>query len=812
MSTPDRVDEAFDPDAARPAVFHRRRRTALDVWRLDQEVPVADAVERFRGTDGFETDDGTVVVPIHEPETTETTGEYLLYEPDNDAFVFYDAGRGGLVRLPREAAARTYPGWRVRLWAETDATPGGAERAAADPTSTTPAPDAATGGDDDSAHAAADGPVANGAGTAPGPGPGDGAAGPPAVRDRDTTDGDVAALYEEVFSGGSTVAAEGEERDEEFFEELRLFVEREREAARTAARQRFRSIEPGEYHATFGGIPAAETRGKDVDQYGQQVVVFDVAREELPPGGATVTEAFGIHGGSEVILAPVGGGDGFPVEGEVLSVAERRLEVGVYWDRTDAKGRVEAALTADTDRRFRIGELVNPVPYDRRLDGIDAVAGSERKRRVVTGAADLAFAPEAAVTVPDAQLDGHQADAVRSALAAEDVYCIHGPPGTGKTRTLRRLVTATVADHGRVLACAHSNQAVDNLLVGESTADNPDGDSLHRAALDGDLDLDIARAGDNSENPVVQEHYDDADVWQADVVGATTSAAHQFADDEFDLVVVDEATQATIPATLIPLAKASTAILAGDHRQLPPYHSTETSDEEDLEPSLFEHLLTTYGADVATMLRTQYRMHEAIAAFPNRAFYGGDLDHGGANRDWTIGDRPAVEGVQVDGEERATPADSYCNEQEAKAVGREVSNLLFAGVQPDDIGVITAYSGQIGKIRSRLQDLTDLASVDRVAVDTVDSFQGSQREAVVVSFVRANPAGHTGFLTFPEEGPRRLNVALTRARKRLVLVGDWETLGTRAPNRDAPDSCADLYADLEQFLRNRGAIRRFPEG
>ena len=134
-----------------------------------------------------------------------------------------------------------------------------------------------------------------------------------------------------------------------------------------------------------------------------------------------------------------------------------------------------------------------------------------------------------------------------------------------------------------------------------------------------------------------------------------------------------------------------------------------------------------------------------------------------------------------------------------------VAVLLDAGVDPGDLGVIAAYSGQVSEIRRALAD----RGVDRPAltVDTVDSFQGGEREAVVVSFARSNDQCDAGFLEHPEEGPRRLNVALTRARRHLSLVGDWDTLTRPGSHREPEESCADVYAALHDTLADLDAAR-----
>jgi len=193
-------------------------------------------------------------------------------------------------------------------------------------------------------------------------------------------------------------------------------------------------------------------------------------------------------------------------------------------------------------------------------------------------------------------------------------------------------------------------------------------------------------------------------------------------------------------------------------------------------------------------------MNDEIAAFPNEAFYDGNLQTAARNADWTIADLTPLMGIDIEGpEQQSDHGYSYYNLSEAEAVAKQVKLLNQHGLSTDDIGVITAYSGQISPIKNHIQGL-DIPQPGFVDVDTVDSFQGGEREAIIVSFVRSNSDGYSGFLEFPDEGPRRLNVALTRARKRLVLVGDWETLGTVAPHRSHETSCAHHYANLASYL------------
>lgn len=196
-------------------------------------------------------------------------------------------------------------------------------------------------------------------------------------------------------------------------------------------------------------------------------------------------------------------------------------------------------------------------------------------------------------------------------------------------------------------------------------------------------------------------------------------------------------------------------------------------------------------------------MNHQIAEFPNQAFYQNQLETASENFDWTVDDLHPFMGVDIDGEERREDSgNSMYNLAEAEAAAKQVELLVRNGLAPSDIGVIPAYRGQVQSIKSAIHQI-DIEDPDNVTVDTIDSFQGGEREAIIISFVRSNEQGNSGFLEFPEVGPRRLNVALTRARKRLVVIGNWNTLGTVSPHRSPESSCANLYSELEEHIRER---------
>ena len=742
----DAVHAAFMKLDRRPAVFDREIRRQVGRWRLSTSVPATDVIETFKRNADFILDDEKVVLPLHEPGGADLTGEFLIYYPDYivPCVVYHDFSTGDLAEVAVEDLGETYPAWRLRFW-HPEFDPGtepayALEADAADPADLEP-----------------DEPVESDA-----PLPDDG---------------------------------------EAFLEKLRAMIADQETAEREDARRACERLPASQFLADRGGIEGVVAAGTTEDAYGQQLHRFRIPDERLD-GPVDVTEEYGIYPGSEVLVDSIKDVPGFPAEADVVDIEGRQLELSFHWDRGPDNPDLDV-FELDSEQRFVVGELLNPVPHDRKRAAVSTVADDERKRGWLSGTAAVGFRDGFDVPLSKARLNKFQYEAAYGALTADDVFCIHGPPGTGKTRTLVEVVRAACADGNRVLAVAHSNQAVDNLLVGDSTTDQPDPSSIHAAVEN--TDLTAARAGDRTSNDLVAERYAGNDLYQSDVVCATTSGAHRFGEDLFEYAVVDEATQATIPDTLVPAASAKRLVLAGDHRQLPPYYAGEGEAEEAMVESLFDHLLALYGDDVAATLKTQYRMHEAIAAFPNREFYDGDLTHGQRNRTWSIAPLAPLAAVHVEGTEERSPANSHYNEAEAAVVAEEVARLLDVGVTPDDIGLITPYSRQIGKIRAALARL-DHHGTDRLKVATVDAFQGSEREAIVVSFVRSNPEGHSGFLTFPTEGPRRLNVALTRARKRCVLVGNFDTLRTRAPGTDPEDSAADVYQRLYDHLEDVDAF------
>lgn len=482
----------------------------------------------------------------------------------------------------------------------------------------------------------------------------------------------------------------------------------------------------------------------------------------------------------------------------------------------------------------RLRRIAPDVTFRRMHDALNWLRtgpGPEQKRlvEVAFGQREPAFAEARPWPLPpDPRLDESQRAAVQHALFAEQLALVHGPPGTGKTTAVVELVRQSCARGEHVLAAAPSNVAVDNLverlvqaglrvvrlghpvrvlpavvehtlsvLVQASEEQKLLKDVRHelrdvqrkfwRAARSqrAELKQEQRRLRDEQrtlERAIVQGLLD-----TADVVCCTTTGAgdHVLQGRLFDLAVVDEAAQAFEAATWLALRKAKKGVLAGDHLQLPPTVTSEEAAKEGLARTMFERLaLGEPGKALARMLTTQYRMHERVQAWSAQRFYGGRLVPHESVRSHRLCDLPDVVLTELTeqplcfvdtagcghDESEGQEDGSKRNEGEARVVAAHVRSLLEAGVAPQQIAVITPYSAQVRLLRDRL------SGIEGLEIGTVDGLQGREKEAVVLSLVRSNERGEVGFLA----ELRRLNVALTRARRHLCVVGDSATLAQHA--------------------------------
>lgn len=449
--------------------------------------------------------------------------------------------------------------------------------------------------------------------------------------------------------------------------------------------------------------------------------------------------------------------DGDPVSGHA--------ELG----RITELGKDEVVVETDEPVELRrLDVYPSEISVDRSLTALhDAVLKGEPDRKdVLFGRREPEFrdAADRPADAPGAYIDNNasQNEAVELAVDAEDLALIHGPPGTGKTYTIARTIRALVAEGNRVLLSAFTNRAVDNAL--EALRDQGFDDVLRvgtETGVRGDMqDVRLVQRGEPNAKA--------AELRDAPVVAATTAAcgSRVMRECEFDVALVDEASQLTEPGTHAAINRADRFVLVGDHEQLPPV----VRAENDLQTSLFQRLIERYP-DASVMLDRQYRMSQRIQAFASAEFYDGALRPATPEvAGQTLADlgvdpdalAPELTGgvgfVDPDGER-----DGNRNVREAERVAAVVDAYVAAGVDPDDVGVIAPFRAQVAEIGRR----TD------VTVDTVDRFQGSSKEVILVSFVA------TGDLDGPIfEDHRRVNVALTRAKKQLTIVGDADALGS----------------------------------
>ncbi len=481
---------------------------------------------------------------------------------------------------------------------------------------------------------------------------------------------------------------------------------------------------------------------------------------------------------------------------------------------------------------WRMDRGANRIAFDRMRDALNSVFeedGSAPLRELLLGLVhdpigtasltpEMGGAKQARVVL-QRDLNEAQRSAAESAMSSR-LTLIQGPPGTGKTHTAVRILEIWAKqDIGTVLAVADSNVAVDNLLEGlvkrgvkavrlgqpvkvrEGLRDSTMDAEMERHPLRKDLvnhielneklarrikgmrggkekglaHRDLSRGWKEVkriEGEIRDDILDRAQVLCCTCIGS----GHEILDGrKFPRVLIDEATQATEPAALVPLVRgARQVVLIGDHRQLPPTVISRRAEKGGLDRSLFERLIEMGISP--RILTTQYRMHPAISEFPNAQFYDGLLEDG-----VEASDRETPEGIlwpdwevpllflPVDGDEVLSPdGASKENAVESSWVVKILMELVDSGgFATSQVGIVTPYAGQVRSIRDMLPE-----QLQSVEVRTVDGYQGREKDVIIFSCVRSNIDGNIGFLS----DRRRLNVALTRSRRGLIVIGNPDTL------------------------------------
>ena len=430
-------------------------------------------------------------------------------------------------------------------------------------------------------------------------------------------------------------------------------------------------------------------------------------------------------------------------------------------------------------------------------------------------------------------LNQTQEDAVNKVLWAKDVAIVHGPPGTGKTTTLVEAIRETLMRESQVLVCAQSNMAVDwiseklvdrgvNVLrIGnptrvndkmlsftyerrfESHPDYPQLWALRKAIRElrshrrrGDekyhqrLESLKSRATE-LEIRINAELFGEARVIASTLVG---SANRLLDGQKYNTLFIDEAAQALEAACWIPMRRVGRVVFAGDHCQLPPTIKSIAALKAGLGRTLMERIVETHP-EAVTLLRIQYRMNDDIMHFSSSYFYNGQLESAQEVRFRSILDLDTpMEWIDTGSEKPRGEDEEYKEEFVGESYGR--INKAEAELTLDvlqryierigkqrllderiDIGIISPYRAQVQYLRQKLMKREFFKPFRRlISINTVDGFQGQERDVIVISLVRSNDEGQIGFL----RDLRRMNVAITRARMKVIILGDSNTL-TRHP-------------------------------
>lgn len=437
---------------------------------------------------------------------------------------------------------------------------------------------------------------------------------------------------------------------------------------------------------------------------------------------------------------------------------------------------------------------------------------------------------------PLANLNEAQNKAVGQILSARDIAIVHGPPGTGKTTTLVAAIAQClkISEKSTILVCAPSNNAVDLLTeklhekglrvlrlgnparineqtqqhtLDEQTSQHPEfkrikeykkqaaeyrnmasrykrnfgRDERTQRKLLFDEAFKMLDEAKKTEEYIVANLVEKAQIITCTPVGSSHKSLEN---RKFDWVFIDEAAQALEPLCWIPIQKAERVVLAGDHKQLPPTVKSESGEARNgLMTTLFEKAIALHP-EAATMLDTQYRMNELIMGFSGRYFYQNKLVAAPHVRYHQLNMRDAKQNeplwlIDTAGcgfeEKSLAESSGLSNPEEAALLLRiwlELKENLPTQT-PVSVGVISPYRAQVELLKQTFEQEISTRPI-QLSVNTIDGFQGQERDIILISLVRSNDKQEIGFLV----DYRRMNVAMTRARKKLVIVGDSATFAS----------------------------------
>ena len=627
----------------------------------------------------------------------------------------------------------------------------------------------------------------------------------------------------------------------EHFEKLQSLIDLEREAEKQENLRELRKFP----------VAQREARGKTVtglivDAVEGGMGGLTMIRLARPPRGEELAPFHAMNAGDNVLLTLSPGNDFATVEGTLFKVEEYGATVAIN------RAAPEEAIRGNC----QVDLLGSDATYQRMRKALVTVAESKRSRLSTLREIFLGEQKPERSKIPkiiwfNRTLNEYQQDAVKSSLAADDVALVHGPPGTGKTTVLVEIIRQHVARGERVLATAPSNIAVDNILeklIGTNLRVTRLGhpartlESLRHGNLAAQIEDDPAYAEvkeldafrermihrkSRHGRGISQLGHEERQLrerevgrlWRkardleseiarhivagANVVLATHAGiSKRYVKGDFDLVVLDEASQASEPLSWVPLTIARKAIFAGDANQLPPTIYSKEAAEGGLTVTLFDRLKELLPASAQTLLRVQYRMHESIMSFPSKEFYEGKLIADESVAKHVAAELPGVSPSDLTSrpvtfidtagsgydEVWNDMLESRENQGEAELAVKLFHELLASGLKAKDIGILTPYTAQAKLLKTLVRE-------PGLEIGSVDGFQGREKEAIILSLVRSSEGGQIGFLS----DMRRLNVAITRARRCLIVVGDSATVGRHpvygrfVAHSDALDSHRSAY-------------------
>jgi DNA replication ATP-dependent helicase Dna2 len=391
-------------------------------------------------------------------------------------------------------------------------------------------------------------------------------------------------------------------------------------------------------------------------------------------------------------------------------------------------------------------------------------------------------------------VDRSQLEAIYKAIEAQDYCLIQGPAGTGKTYTIAKLIDELRKNNAKILLTAFTNTAVDNIILTylSTTVFSENTDIVTR--------LGVKEAVNSQIVPMMMKNrkLSYQDLLKAPIIASTTSTISKRIYDNlaFDIVIVDEATQMAEPYLLSAITKGKKFILVGDDKQLPPLVQSYQAQDRGLGTSLFERLKKKYP-EASVLLRYQYRMNRELMEFSNLKYYNGKVQE--ANN--TIGEQllwdllppntdfsteTSINQLILDpdqplvyvGVNTEFNKERRVNLGEIQVISKLVEILIKKGLDQEHIGIIAPYRGQVAEI-SR-----NLSSHKKVLVDTIDRYQGSDKEVIILSLCTVVSPNLL-------EDSRRFNVALTRAKKKMIIVGN-------IPDKDSISQFSDLFSHIEK--------------